>query len=130
MKQLILECEDDIENNTGAKHESISRKIDNIFDKPEKMKTFIQKLGDKVKVDENCLEFAGPVNVQSGGQYNLKLDAISTNQKLSQDTILLTVCGKYKDIACNASRTMLINPVPEQKTAYEFLFDLIKFIFD
>ena len=63
MKQLILECEEDIENNTSAKHDTIGRKIDNIFEKPDKIKKFIEKLGDKIKIDENCLEFAGPVNI-------------------------------------------------------------------
>lgn len=44
------------------------------------------------------------------------------------DTIILSICGKYKDFCSNQSRTLIIDPIPEQKAAYEFLvkvFDLI-----
>jgi nucleosome binding factor SPN SPT16 subunit len=79
----------------------------------------------KPKLDESCLEFAFPVNIQSGGQYNLKIEAVNSSQKISADTVILTVCSKYKDITCNVSRTLLINPVNEQKEAYEFLTQLL-----
>ena len=123
MQQLILEIEDDFEFNKGEKHDSISARFDKIFDSRKKMDAFLGKLPPplKSKLDESCLEFAFPVNVQSGGQYNLKIEAMNTSQKLSPDTVIVTVCSKYKDIACNVSRTMLINAVNEQKDAYEFL---------
>ena len=40
---------------------------------------------------------------------------------LQADTVLLSVCGKYKDFCSQQSRTLIIGPIPEQKLAYEFL---------
>lgn len=66
----------------------------------------------------NFLDFGYPTNVQSGGQYNLKMGSAPNSDKLASDTILLSVCGKYKDLCCNCSRTLMIDPKPEQKEAY------------
>jgi len=41
---LINECEEDIEKNTGEKHDVIARKIDQIFEKKNKMDHFINNL--------------------------------------------------------------------------------------
>ncbi len=115
MNLLITEVEDDIEKNQGEKHDSIGNRFDKIFDNRKKMDAFIEKLPPNMKnnLEESCLEFANPVNIQSGGIYNLKLEAPNTNTRLSSDTVILTVCSRYKDISCNVSRTMLINPVNE-----------------
>ena len=40
--------------------------------------------------------------------------------------MLLSVCGKYKDLCCNCSRTLLIGPVPEQREAYSFLLEVFE----
>lgn len=40
---------------------------------------------------------------------------------MSADTIIISVCGKYKDFCANQSRTLIIDPIDEQKQAYEFL---------
>ena len=132
MSTLISEVEDDIEKNQGEKHESISQRFDKIFDNRKKMDAFLEKLTPSMKqgLDEGCLEFSFPVNIQSGGQYNLKLEAPNTSQKLSSDTVILTVCSRYKDLSCNISRSLLINPVNEQKEAYEFLIKVFQHIID
>ena len=73
------------------------------------MEAFVKKLAGK-EVDKNYLEFGFPTNVQSGGNYNLKMGQPPTNAILQSDTILLSVCGKYRDLNCNCSRTLLIGP--------------------
>lgn len=69
MSTLISEVEDDIEKNQGEKHESISQRFDKIFDNRKKMDAFLEKLTPSMKqgLDEGCLEFSFPVNIQSGG---------------------------------------------------------------
>ena len=47
-----------------------------------------------------------------------------TNSVLQSDTILLSICGKYRDLNCNCSRTLLIGPQQEQKDAYNYLLDV------
>lgn len=65
MKQLIHDIEEDIENNKGEKHDSISSRFDKIFDSRKKMDAFLEQLPPalKPKLDEACLEFAFPVNI-------------------------------------------------------------------
>ena len=40
---------------------------------------------------------------------------------LVADTVILSVCGKYKDFCASQSRTLIIDPIEEQKNAYEFI---------
>jgi len=49
---------------------------------------------------------------------------VPTPNFLASDTILLTVCGKYRDLCCNCQRTLLIGPTTDQKDAYQFMLDL------
>ncbi len=41
------------------------------------------------------------------------MGASNNTSVLSPDTILLSVCGKYKDLNTNVSRTLIINQVEE-----------------
>ena len=74
------------------------------------MEAFIKKKLAGKEMDRNLLEFGFPTNVQSGGNYNLKMGSAPTATVLQSDTILLSVCGKYKDLNCVCSRTLLIGP--------------------
>ena len=43
----------------------------------------------------------------------------STEEKLNSKTVYVNVCGKYADMSAMASRTLMVNPTPEQKQAYK-----------
>ncbi|TNV85367.1 hypothetical protein FGO68_gene4788 [Halteria grandinella] len=124
--QLVEDVENDIEKNIGERQDLLAKKVEMIFDKKPKMKAFELSLPAQCRrnYDDSCLEFGHPVIIQSGGNYNLKIDAQTKNERLSQDTIILSVCAKYKDLCCSISRTLLINPVPEQKEAYELMLKI------
>jgi len=62
--------------------------------------------------------------VQSGGVYNLKIGTTPNTDVLSPDTVLISVCTKYKDMCCSCSRTLLIDSTQEQKEAYTFIIEM------
>ncbi|CDW89086.1 isoform a [Stylonychia lemnae] len=130
MKELIKDCEQILELGKLENHDIISGKIEMILDKEEKLKDFYKTIPKTLnnEYDSSCLEFQYQVGIQSGGQYNLKMGAPNNQSPLSPDTILLSVCNKYKDICCNISRTIIINLVDEQKHAYIFLNDMMNYL--
>lgn len=69
LKQLIDDVENDIEKNRGDRQDLIAKKIEQIFDKKQKMEAFKLSLptNQRKNYDESCLEMAMPVNIQSGG---------------------------------------------------------------
>ena len=52
-------------------------------------------------METGYLEFGCPIMVQSGGTYNLKIGADCQKTVLTPDTIIISVCGKYKDFCAN-----------------------------
>ena len=102
------------------------QKLESILENDSKMQAFIKKRLPGRQVEMNFFEFGSPINIQSGGNYNLKLGASPSSNHLASDTILLTVCGKYRDLCCNCQRTLLIGPTTDQKDAYQFLLDLFE----
>jgi nucleosome binding factor SPN SPT16 subunit len=60
-----------------------------------------------------------PVLIQSGETFNInKFNVDSDQNKLNYETVYINVCARYKDMNAMASRTLLVNPKDEQKTAY------------
>jgi nucleosome binding factor SPN SPT16 subunit len=70
-------------------------------------------------VQSSFLEYPLPVLIQSGDTFSLnKFNVQSDTNKLNSETVYLNVCGKYKDMQAMASRTLLVNPEDDQKSAY------------
>lgn len=95
-----------------------------MLDSQQALDTFVQKRNKGVAIDTSLLEFGYPVSIQSGGVYNLKIGAQPNTEVLSPDTVLVSICTKYKDMCCTCSRTLLIDATPEQKEAYAFLTEV------
>ena len=58
----------------------------------------------------------------------MKIGANCNTGVLTADTIVVTVYSKYKDYCSFLSRTLLINPIDEQKVAYNFLIEVMAFL--
>ena len=128
-KELINRIENIINIQKTERHDQISRKIESILDNADKMNQFCQKNQSR-NIDTGYLEFGTPIMVQSGGTYNLKIGAEVAKTVMVADTIILSICGKYKDFCANQSRTLIIDPIPEQKAAYEFLISVFDILVD
>ena len=78
---MIERVETVIDEQRNERHDQISRRIEALLDSEVKMDAFVRKLAGK-EVDKNFLEFGFPTNVQSGGNYNLKMGSQPTNAVL------------------------------------------------
>ncbi len=47
-----------------------------------------------------------------------KFEVDSSEDKLNSQAVYINVCGKFCDMSAMASRTLLVDPTPEQKKAY------------
>lgn len=114
--QLINEVENIIDSEKMVKHSAIQKKIENYLEKDDKMKDFLKK---NPGVEPTFLEYSLPILIQSGDNFSLnKFSVQSDNNQLTSETVYINVCGKYKEMSTMASRTFLVNPIEQQKSAY------------
>jgi nucleosome binding factor SPN SPT16 subunit len=120
---LVNEIEDIIEIEKQVKHETISKKVENMIEDEKKLEKFLKA---NPGVDSTFLEYPLSVLVQSGENFTLnKLNVQSDSNKLNHETIYLNVCGKYKDMNVMAGRTLIVNPQDDQKKAYNIAFEAV-----
>ncbi len=117
--ELIEKVESTVDDDSGETNSKLASLTEGILEKDGKVDAFARKN----KADPSLLELALPILVQSGGTYDFKLSAKSSDAKLKADTIMLSVTAKYADLCASASRTLLIGPSEAQKAAYNFLTD-------
>lgn len=113
---IVNEVEDIIDSEKQIKHSHIQKKIETVLEKPDSLKAFTKK---HEGVQPSFLEYPLPVLIQSGDSFTLnKFNVQSDTNKLNSETVYINVCGKYKDMQAMASRTLLVNPEDDQKSAY------------
>lgn len=101
---------------------------DRIEDKIESSKWFAKnELGKKLlasvkEFDQDLLEWCYSPIIQSGGTYELKPNAILTEDRLVGDGVILASIGlRYKSYCSNIARTFLIDPTLDMESNYDFL---------
>jgi nucleosome binding factor SPN SPT16 subunit len=117
-KKIVDEIETIIDQETSRTHLEISEEISKVLEDPKTLKKFIGE-----KMDSQFLENPDKIVIQSGGNFDLWFNASPDTNKLSADTILITVPMKYKDLCCLTSRTLMIDPDEKQKQAYQALHE-------
>jgi nucleosome binding factor SPN SPT16 subunit len=66
------------------------------------------------------------VNIQSGNKFSVnKFGQENTSEVLQSQAIYLNIACKYMDQCAMASRTLLVNPKPEQIEAYKIAVDAL-----
>ena len=68
------------------------------------------KLEKKLGIDKQYIDIPFSPIIQSGGEYDLRLQAESNEKILNYDTIICSVGAKYKEYNTSVSRTMFIDP--------------------
>jgi nucleosome binding factor SPN SPT16 subunit len=86
------------------------------------LKSKSEEFAKKFNVEPSFYDFAYSPIIQSGGVYDLKPNAESTNAKLTHDCILLSIGSKYFEFNTNLVRTVLINATKEEQTAYMAIY--------
>ncbi|EAZ63268.2 global regulator of transcription [Scheffersomyces stipitis CBS 6054] len=108
-----------------------ARFTDGIEDKIDDEKWIVKSaLGKKLlksdrDFDHELLEWCYSPIIQSGGKFDLKPSAVSTEDSLVGDGVILSSIGlRYKSYCSNVGRTFLIDPTSEIEANYDFLLKL------
>ncbi|CUM65980.1 uncharacterized protein PRCAT00003634001 [Priceomyces carsonii] len=119
---LVVDEEKKISNSAIA--DKVEDKIDSNkwFTKSGLGKKLLQSLRE---FDQDLVEWCYSPIIQSGGQYDLKPSALSTDAQLVGDGIIVASLGlRYKSYCSNIGRTFMINPTKELEENYDFLLEL------
>lgn len=105
---FIDEMSSIIDEEKKVTHDALSSKIEAKIDDEKFFRQKQLKLGSDF--DTTQLDWTvGPV-IQSGGKYDLKINAQSDKSLLHGGVILSTMGLRYKSYSCQISRTFLIDP--------------------
>ncbi|PGH16894.1 FACT complex subunit spt16 [Polytolypa hystricis UAMH7299] len=102
-------------------HKALAAKVDAKIDDPK----FFNKLPKlPAGFDAQQIDWAyGPV-IQSGGNYDLRLTAMSDSNNLSPGIIIAGFGIRYKTYSSIIARTFLVDPTPSQEGNYAFLLNI------
>ncbi|RKP31850.1 SPT16-domain-containing protein [Metschnikowia bicuspidata] len=117
-----------VDNETNTTNVDISEKLDKKIDSN---KWFTRSdLGKKLLLsnrdfDPELLDWCYSPIVQSGGDYDLKPSAYSSESKFVGDGAIISSLGlRYKNYCSNIARTFLIDPSPAMDENYQVLLEL------
>lgn len=122
MKELIVKIENLLEDNASVSHAKITKSMENQIEKSRKT------LEDSLGVRTKHLDYPYFPVVQSGKAFDLKVDAESNGDPLSQNYILLNLAVKYFELNTNIFRTLLVDPTAQDKTHYSALCKIHDFV--
>ncbi|KAJ1505154.1 FACT complex subunit spt16 [Coelomomyces lativittatus] len=117
-----------IDEDRKVTHLALSTKIEEVLG--DHAQKWAKKLKFPAEVDVQNLEFAYLPSIQSGGEYDLRHLAESSQQTLHAGTIICMLGVRYKTYCSNLARTFLINPSKSQEKNYDFLVELYRFVLD
>jgi Nucleosome binding factor SPN, SPT16 subunit len=123
--EMSLIIDEDKKTSNAELTDKIEDKIelnDKWFTKSDTGKKLLVPIKD---FDPELVEWCYSPIIQSGGKYDLKPSAVSSDARLVGDGVILASLGlRYKSYCSNIARTFLIDPTPEMETNYDFLLKL------
>lgn len=128
MDSFANEMMDVVDNETKTTNVDISEKLDKKIDSNKWYSR--SELGKKLllanrEFDPELLDWCYSPIVQSGGEYDLKPSAFSTESRFVGDGVIISSLGlRYKNYCSNIGRTFLIDPSPAMDENYLTLLEL------
>lgn len=132
--ELDLLRKSSVLSNKVMKHGYI-KKMEEVIDSEdasttnETLATFVEEiLEDPSKISlkvpsEDVSSCYHPI-VQSGGKYDLRVSAQTTEDKLSHDVIIVQFGARYKSYCSNIARTFFVDPPKKLSDTYELLLEV------
>ena len=111
----VKKMEQIIDSEKTITHEDLATYVEEILEDPS-------IIGLKVP-QEDVQSCYFPI-IQSGGNYDLKVSAQSTSDKLSSDIITVSFGARYRSYCSNIARTFLVDPPKKVSETYEILLEL------
>jgi nucleosome binding factor SPN SPT16 subunit len=112
---FVKRMEEIIDSEKAITHEELANYVEEVLEDPS-------KIGLKVPT-EDVQSCYFPI-IQSGGNYDLKVSAQSTGEKLSHDIITVSFGARYRTYCSNIARTFLVDPPKKVSETYEILLEL------
>mmetsp|Transcript_37165 Transcript_37165/g.54687 ORF Transcript_37165/g.54687 Transcript_37165/m.54687 type:complete len:1107 (+) Transcript_37165:226-3546(+) len=109
---FVTKIEEVIDNEMSITHEKIASEVEAMIEDPSKI---------KLKVPKDHVESCYFPIVQSGGAYDLKVSAQSTDETLKYDVIIASMGARYQMYCTTISRTFLVDPPKKVSETYETL---------
>lgn len=110
MKWLVERVENIVNDNQKISHAKLSEQCEDQILEPGKL-----GLTDLYADD---VDICYPPIIQSGGNYELKLSAQSTDNKLHYGVVHLSIGARYMQYCVNIGRTMMIDPTKTMEEIY------------
>lgn len=111
----VKKMEEVIDSEKPVTHEALAAYVDEILEDPSKISLKVPK------DDVGSCYF--PI-VQSGGTYDLKVSAQSTDANLKHDIILVSLGSRYRNYCSNIARTFFVDPPKKVSETYEVLMEM------
>ncbi|KAI8958495.1 SPT16-domain-containing protein [Daldinia sp. FL1419] len=123
---FLDQMSDVLDQEKKVKHSALADKVDRKLDDEKWWKTV--ELPNKQRLpsdfDPASLDwYLGPA-VQSGGKYDLKLQAEPTGDNLHPGVIIAGMGLRYKSYCSSIARTYLVDPNKTQENTYKFLYSV------
>jgi len=112
---FVPRIEDVIDNSTKVTHEKIASEIEEIIEDPSKIKLNVPK-----EAVDSCYF---PI-IQSGGEYDFKVSAQSTEKNVKFDIITVSLGARYQMYCSNVVRTFLVDAPKPVTRNYETLLGM------
>ena len=77
-----------------------------------------------MKVSSELVEICFTPIIQSGGKYDIKVNAQSNSDNLSSDIIICSLGARYKNYCANVSRTFMVDAPSKVEKTYATLIGL------
>lgn len=112
---FVTEMEAILDKDQKVKHSTISDKLEAIITDPSKI---------NLKVSKEVVEICYSPIIQSGGEYDIRINAVSNDNILSSDVIICSLGARYKNYCANIARTFLVDAPPKVEQTYGILLSL------
>ena len=116
-RELMVRIEKAVEDGSDLTHYEISGNLDEYL---EFKRNTIGEFG----VIPNYYDFTYTPIIQSGKKYDLRPNAESSHEQLSNDCIVVNMAGKYFELNIIMVRTLLMNPLEDDRRKYKALIAL------
>lgn len=104
-----------IDSEESIKHEDLATFVEEILEDPSKIDLKVPK--------EDVQACYFPI-VQSGGEYDLKVSAQSSDAILSHDVIMVSLGARYRNYCSNIARTFFVDPPKKISETYNILLEV------
>jgi len=112
---FVPRIEEVIDNEMSVTHEQIASEVDGMIEDPSKI---------NLKVPKEHVESCYFPILQSGGTYDLKLNAQSSDETVKYDIIIVSLGARYQMYCSNISRTFLVDPPKAISDTYDILLGM------